>query len=100
MRTWSIGMNSYYKTASYILEEGSWWVFAIEETNFWVDWVIGKLPQLIREWWWYKVFHPIFQWCNGRKKTWMVDLDFEVVRERHPERWQEHLDFEKELEEE
>ncbi|MFP4526618.1 MAG: hypothetical protein ACLFNL_09520 [Bacteroidales bacterium] len=30
MKTWIYTANSYYKTASYILEEGPWWSFALE----------------------------------------------------------------------
>ena len=30
MKTWTYAVNSYYKTASYILEEGPWWSFATE----------------------------------------------------------------------
>lgn len=30
MKTWIYTANSYYKTASYILEEGPWWSFTLE----------------------------------------------------------------------
>lgn len=30
MKTWSYGINSYYKTATIWLEEGPWWIFLLD----------------------------------------------------------------------
>lgn len=89
MRIWSIGTNSYYKTASYILREAPWHIYALEKIDFLIERGVSKLPSFIWEWWYIHIFDRIFQWCTSKEKAWWVHLDYDSIKDKHPKIWRE-----------
>jgi len=110
MRKWSYGINSVDRTAHILVEESSWWVFAIDRT---IEWVCGIIPQIrfpkvkIRlkdaddiefndggsKWTtlqdWYgdtnQFFHlhahlPVFNFCQSRIKVKSIEIDYDRAR--------------------
>lgn len=107
MRKWSYAANSYHKTANYILEEAPWYIFLIEEVNFFICNLVPHISLLNigkvwdeedkkyftwKEWygsldtcWHMLVCDRIFQWCKKRTKEIAIEYDYEKLKKNHPE---------------
>ncbi len=90
MKRWFIGTNSYYKTASYILQKIPWWAHVVEEANFVIIHLIGKLPFVhwgkdsdIFTTIWIYIYNPIFHWCERKAAEWWVEMPYDLIVQRH-----------------
>lgn len=110
MRNWSYGINSIHRTAHILVEESSWWAFAIDRT---IEWLCGIIPHIRfpkvkmrlkdaeeiefndgNEWTtlhnWYgdinQFFHlyvhmPVFDFCYSRIKCKSIEIDYDRAKE-------------------
>ena len=109
MRKWSYGVNSVHRTAHILVEESSWWAFAIDRT---IEWVCGIIPHIrfpkvkmrlkdaediefndgikwatLQDWYGdtNQFFHlhahlPIFNFCQSRIKVKSIEIDYDRAR--------------------
>lgn len=97
MRRWWVGTNSYHRTASYSLEEASWYIFALENTVQSVCDFLHSVPILNwsspfgeNHWSVATLFHcyvdmPVFGFCCDHIKAWDSPIDYDKIREKHPD---------------
>jgi len=109
MRSWSYGINNYYKTANISLEIAPWYIFAIEKASEFICGIIPPIPlpdikfrlkdkdsikfnqsewTTVREWYgdlsqlFHSVIHvPIFDFCWDRIISKHVEMDYEKLKE-------------------
>ncbi|MFW6310957.1 MAG: hypothetical protein ACOC1K_01850 [Nanoarchaeota archaeon] len=122
MRIWSYGVNSYYKKASYILEEANWCIFFIQNLIMFTCSIIPPIPipfgskikfydkyfnQQFTAKEYYgnlsHIFHccvcmKIFSWFDKRKKYIFVPADYNEVRKELIFKEPELFEFEGESE--
>lgn len=106
MKNWEYGANSYFKTAFYILEEGPWYSFMIENI---MNYIIDHSPDIpipfgskikikddffneeqifnIKEYYGYLndlvfcfIFNPMYQWCFSKRIINSIDVDYETLK--------------------
>jgi len=96
MRRWSIGINSYHKTASYLLSEAPWYIFGLEDCVQLVCDILQSIPIINWrmpweiDWSLADLFHcyvdmPIFTFCEDRTTCWCSTIDYDEALKRHPE---------------
>lgn len=111
MKSWTYGANSYYKTAEYILEEGPWYCFFLQDiVQSICDWMpqinyiplgdklkkyderfkreislteeFGDLQDLFH----IKICEPVTKWCEKRIRETYISVDYETLKlERYNE---------------
>jgi hypothetical protein len=110
MRKWDYGINSVHRTAHILVEESSWWVFAIDSA---IEWLCGIIPHIrfpkvkmrlkdaeeiesndgskwttLQDWYGdtSQFFHlhvhlPVFYFCQSRIKVKSIEIDYDRARE-------------------
>lgn len=72
MERWGISANSLYFRATIHKEVGPWYAFFFE----WLSLTIcGWMPDAWRDWWHYRIDYPIFNWCQRRYQSTMIEID-------------------------
>ena len=103
MKTWSLGINTYYRTASYHLEEGPAWSFVLDWA---VDWACTLFPPIpfppipitregehttARAWYGdlRSVFHvyicsSLSDYCWKHRQSIVLPTEYNEAAQRHP----------------
>ena len=102
MQLGSYGVNNLYKTGCIFLEKAPWYIFAIESA---VEWLCDLVPEIPlpfvpmkdedgHETTWHqyygdthqfidtRVYMPVFQWAQSKKQTVVIDVPYEVLKEK------------------
>jgi len=103
MKSWTYGINTYYRTAHYELERGPWWAFFLRWLSDRLCDLIPALPfppipmhdedgnrtTLKEQWgdlfqWVHTALHvPIFEWADNRIQRIWVEVPYEEIKQRH-----------------
>lgn len=103
MKSWTYGINSHHRTASYELEEGPWWAFLVRWLSDRICDLVPAIPlpplplrddegqpsTLREQWgdtfqWVHTAVHvPIFEWAEGKIRRHLIDASYDEVRRRH-----------------
>lgn len=117
MKTWTYGINTYYRTAHYVIEQGPWWAFFIRWLADHLCDFIPRIPfpsiriddeernktTLKNEWgdlsqWVHVVIHaPVFKWVEGKIHCNLVPAPYEEIKQHYYTRDKQFFDEQESL---
>lgn len=121
MRVWCYGVNSYHKTAHIHADDAPWYIFLLDRV---VEWICGMIPAIplpkikmklnkedaemvghnittwkewygdIQQWFCLNIHMPVMYFCNEKKKTFIISVNYNKLKKVFYEADKEYWDWE------